>query len=319
MPPSDYDTQDQEPGSETAQRRHRSREKLRVSLQAGELDDRMVDLTIEQKPVPMGMFATIGAEQMDSELQSFLEKLVPSREKTRRVTVTEAQRILFEQACDKLIDREKVTEMAIRRTENSGIVFVDEIDKVGSSGGYGPDVSRQGVQRDLLPVVEGCTVGTRYGPVRTDHILFIAAGAFHTSTPNDLMPELQGRFPIRVELQDLTRDDFKRILTEPENALVKQQVALMATEGVKVTFLDEAVEAMADIANRLNESGQSIGARRLYTVTEKLMEELSFAAPERSGETLTIDDSYVRERLGGIVRNEELGRFGFHSLKDAGS
>ena len=315
MPPAEHDAAEEDPNGEAAQRRHRSREKLRAALRKGELDDRTVDLTIEQKAVPMGMLATIGGDQMDGELQNFMEKLLPSKSQRRRVSVTEARKIVFQQQCERLIDREKVVELAIRRTENSGIVFVDELDKIGGGGGFGPDVSRQGVQRDLLPIVEGCTVNTRHGSVKTDHILFIAAGAFHVTSPNDLMPEMQGRFPIRVELKDLTREDFVRILTEPESALIKQQVALLATEGVKVTFREEAIEEMADIAIRMNESVQNIGARRLHTVAERLMEELSFDAPQRSGETIDIDAEYVRNRLEEIVRNAELGRFGFHSLK----
>jgi len=300
---------------EVAEKRRRNREKLRTALRNGELDDRSVDLTIETKSVPIGMFASMGGEQMDNELQTFMDKLVPPRSQTRRVPVVEARKIIFEQQCEKLIDREKVVSMAIQRAENSGIVFVDEIDKVGSSGAFGPDVSRQGVQRDLLPIVEGCTVNTRYGPVKTDHILFIAAGAFHVSTPNDLMPEMQGRFPIRVELKDLDRDDFIRILTEPESALIKQQVALMGTEGVSVQFTDDAIKEMADVAIRMNESVQNIGARRLHTVAERLMEDLSFDAPQRSGTQVKIDAAYVRERLEDIARNAELGRFGFHSLR----
>lgn len=317
MPPSRHEAGEDPSASEAAQRRHRSREKLRAQLRAGELDDRMVDVTIERKAAPVGMFAAFGGpEQIDPELQDFMERLLPSQNKARRVPVREARKIILEQQSDALIDREKVTEMAIRRTETSGILFIDELDKLtGSEGGYGPDVSRQGVQRDLLPIVEGCTVSTRYGPVRTDHVLCIAAGAFSRTSPNDLMPELQGRFPIRVELSDLTKEDFTRILTEPENALVKQQIALMGTEGVRIEFTDDAIDEMAAIAYKANQTGQNIGARRLYTVTEKLMEDISFDAPDRSGDRVTIDAAYVRERLADITKNEELGRFGFHSLK----
>jgi ATP-dependent HslUV protease ATP-binding subunit HslU len=315
MPPGAHDPAEDDPAGEAAQKRHRNREKLRAALAAGELDDRSVDLTIEQKALPVGMFATVGAEPMDADMQGFLEKLLPSRSKARRVVVAEARKILFEQECDKLIDRDKVIEMAVRRAENSGIIFLDEIDKIVGSGGWGPDVSRQGVQRDLLPVVEGSTVNTRYGLVKTDHILFIAAGAFHTASPNDMMPELQGRFPIRVELKDLTREDLKRILTEPESALTKQQVALMATEGVEVHFLDEAIEEMADLAVRMNEGIQNIGARRLYTIAERLMEDLSFTAPDQRGQRVVIDAAYVRSRLEEIVQSAELSRFGFHSLR----
>ena len=320
IPPSGYDRSDDAADSETAQRRHRSREKLRSRLRSGELDDRMVDVSIEQKATPIGMFATVGgADQMDPELQNFLERIIPSQTKSRRVPLREARRILFEQQCEALIDREKVAEMAIARTETSGILFIDELDKLsGGEGGYGPDVSRQGVQRDLLPIVEGCTVGTRYGPVKTDHILCIAAGAFHRTSPNDLMPELQGRFPIRVELSDLSSEDFKRILTEPENALIKQQIALMGTEGVRVDFTKGAIEKMADVAYQVNQNAQNIGARRLFTITEKLMEGLSFDAPDRTGDAIKIDAAYVQDRLADITRNEEIGRFGFHSLKEEG-
>jgi ATP-dependent HslUV protease ATP-binding subunit HslU len=303
-----------DPNSEAAQKRHRSREKLRAQLQAGELDDRSVDVSIEMRAVPVGMLATASPEGMEGDLQSFVDRLIPPRTQTRRVTVAEARRIIFEQQCDKLIDRDKVTDLAISRCETNGIIFIDEIDKVGASHGFGPDVSRQGVQRDMLPIVEGSTISTRYGPVKTHHILFIAAGAFHMTTVNDLMPELQGRFPIRVELKDLSREDFLRILTEPENAIIKQQVALMSTEGITIEFRQDAIEELADIAARMNESVQNIGARRLHTVCEKLMEDLSFAAPEQSGRNVTIDAPYVRERLDGIVRNAEGGKFGFQSL-----
>jgi ATP-dependent HslUV protease ATP-binding subunit HslU len=315
LPAGAHDLDTEGADENVAEKRRRNREKLRTSLRHGELDDRTVDLTIETKSVPIGMFATMGGEQMDSELQSFMDKLVPPRTQTRRVPVVEARKIIFEQQCEKLIDREKVITMAIQRAENSGIVFIDEIDKIGSGGGFGPDVSRQGVQRDLLPIVEGCTVNTRYGPVKTDHVLFIAAGAFHVTTPNDLMPEMQGRFPIRVELKDLDRDDFIRILTEPESALIKQQIALMGTEGVSIEFTDDAIQEMADVAIRMNESVQNIGARRLYTVAERLMEDLSFSAPEHGGQRVTINAEYVRVRLEDIARNAELGRFGFHSLR----
>lgn len=313
LPP---DGADDDPNSEQAQKRQRNREKLRSQLTAGELDDRTVDLVIEQKSIPVGMFATVGGDAVEGDLANLMERILPSRTKPRRVAIREARKIIFEQECDKLIDREKVTEMAIHRTENSGIIFIDEIDKIGSSGAFGPDVSRQGVQRDLLPIVEGCTVNTRYGPVKTDHILFIAAGAFHTCSVSDLMPEMQGRFPIHVELKDLTKDDFLRILTEPESAVIKQQVALLSTEGVKLDFRPDALEEMADIAIRMNSSAQNIGARRLHTITERLVSELSFEAPERTGETIVIDAAMVRERLEEMARTAEQGRFGFHSRRD---
>ena len=310
MPPTAFDVEQSKTDSDVAERRRRSREKLRTQLNAGELEDRMVELTLESKPAPVGVMASFGMDQLDPDMQNFLERLVPPQAKTRSVAVREARGILFSQQCDKLIDREKVTEAAIRRTENAGIIFLDELDKLASPAQtHGPDVSRQGVQRDLLPIIEGCSVGTRYGPVRTDHVLFIAAGAFHGSKPSDLMPELQGRLPIRVELEDLTRDDFIRILTEPKNALTKQQTALLATEGVLIEFASDAVVALADIADRLNQTMDNIGARRLMTVMERLMEEISFEAPHRRGETIRIDEAYVNQRLSGISQDADLSRF----------
>ncbi len=295
---------------ESADRRHRSREKMRARLREGELEDKLIELSIVRKAVPAGMFATIGGDAADPDMQNFLERLMPSQPKHRRVPIREARSVIFDQQCEKLIDPEKVDEMAIQRTESSGIIFLDELDKLGSSDrAHGPDISRQGVQRDLLPIVEGSTVSTRHGAVRTDHILFIAAGAFHGSKPSELMPELQGRFPIRVELDDLTREDFQRILTEPENALTKQQIALIGTEGVGLTFTPDAIAAMAEIAAQVNQSSQSIGARRLYTIMERVTESLSFDANERSGEKVVIDETYVRERLADITADEDLSRF----------
>jgi len=300
----------EDPNSDEAQQRHRTREKFRSRLRDGEFDDRDVEITAEEKAVPVGMMATIGMDQLDPEVQNFFEKLIPQQAKNRRLPLREARKVLFQQACEQLIDRDKVTEMAIQRTENSGLVFIDELDKIaGPASTHGPDISRQGVQRDLLPIVEGSTVNTRYGPVRTDHVLFIAAGAFHSSKPSDLMPELQGRFPIRVELNDLSADDFVRILTQPQNALTRQQIAMLATEGVKLTFTDDAVKAIADLAHQVNRSTLNIGARRLYTVMEKVLEELSFDAPERSGQKVTIDGKQVHERLAGICEKEDVSRF----------
>ncbi|HSW45128.1 MAG TPA: ATP-dependent protease ATPase subunit HslU [Phycisphaerae bacterium] len=299
-----------DPNGDEAQQRHRTREKFRQRLRAGEFDDREVEIVAEEKAMPVGMMATIGMDQLDPEMQNFFERLIPQQSRNRRLPVREARKVLFQQVCDQLIDREKVVEMAIRRTENSGIIFVDEIDKIaGPASSHGPNVSRQGVQRDLLPIVEGSTVNTRQGPVQTDHILFIAAGAFHTSKPSDLMPELQGRFPIRVELGDLTKDDFVRILTQPQNALTRQQIALLATEGVRLEFTPAAIEAMADIAHQVNRGTLNIGARRLYTVMEKILEELSFNAPDMRGQTVTIDDFDVRKRLAGISDKEDVSRF----------
>ena len=317
MPPTDFDRSDTDAESETAQRRYRSREKLRTRLRDGELEDAVIELTVDEKASPVGMFATVGVDQLGPEIQSLMDHLMPSQSKPRRLPVREARKVIFEQECDKLIDRQKVNELAVRRAENTGMIFIDEIDKIcGPAGGYGPEVSRQGVQRDLLPIVEGCTVNTRCGPVRTDHVLCIAAGAFHACKPSDLMPELQGRFPIRVELQDLTAEDFRRILTEPEGALIKQQIALMSTEGLRVEFTDQAVNSLAEIAYQANQNTQNIGARRLHSAVEKLMETLSFEAPDMKGQSITIDENYVRERLAGITEDENAIRFGFHSLQE---
>jgi ATP-dependent HslUV protease ATP-binding subunit HslU len=310
MPPPTLDDEQALEG-EAADRRHRSREKLRKQLLDGELDDREVELTTEEKSSPVSVFAGgVGLEQMEADMQDMLGRILPAQSKRRRLPVREARKIIFQEACDALIDRDKVTEMAIRRTENSGVVFIDELDKIGApDAAHGPDVSRQGVQRDLLPIVEGSTVMTRHGAVRTDHILFIAAGAFHGTKPSDLMPELQGRFPIRVELDDLDEKDFVRILTEPENALAKQQIALLATEGVTLRFEDEAVTAMAQMAFNVNRSAQNIGARRLYTIMEKLLEELSFNAPDLSGQTVTITAELVRDKLADLSEDEDLSKF----------
>ncbi len=310
LPPTDFDRQDTAAESDTAERRHRSREKIRIQLQSGELEERNIDITVESKGTPIGIMSNVGMDQLEPEMQNFMERLMPTQQKKRSTTVKEARKIIFNQQCEQLIDRDKTTEIAIRRTEDSGIVFLDEIDKLAApSQSHGPDISRQGVQRDLLPIIEGCTVQCRYGPVKTDHILFISAGAFHSSKPSDLMPELQGRLPIRVELVDLTKEDFKRILTAPQNALTKQQVALLATEGVLIDFTEDAVDALADAAFRVNESTDNIGARRLTTVMERVMEEISFDAPERNGETIKIDRAYVEKRLEGVSEDSDLSRF----------
>lgn len=310
LPATGYDGDQDQADTDAAERRRRSREKLRVQLRSEDLEDRVVELTIETKGTPIGLMATFGMDQIDPDLQGLMERLVPPQSKTRSVTIREARKIVFDQQCDKLIDQEKATEIALRRTEESGIVFLDELDKLASTDQvHGPDISRQGVQRDLLPIIEGCSVNTRYGPVRTDHILFIAAGAFHNCKPSDLMPELQGRLPIRVQLDDLTKDDFVRILTEPTNALTKQQVALLATEGVFIEFTDDAIAALADVAFKINESIDNIGARRLMTVMERLMEQISFDAPQRRGETIRIDEAYVTERLAEISKDADLSRF----------
>ena len=257
----------------------------------------------------MGVLGQAGME-MDVEFQSMFEKMLPSKREVRRLSVGEARRVLFNQEADKLIDRDKIHRSAIERVEQSGIIFLDEIDKIaGPESKHGPDVSRQGVQRDLLPIVEGSTVITKYGPVKTDHVLFIAAGAFHASKPSDLMPELQGRFPIRVELADLTKEDFVRILTEPQNALTKQTVALLETEGVQVTFTDDSIDAMAQIAYDVNRRSQNIGARRLYTILEKVFETISFDAPELPEKKVTVDGKFVRDRLADVLKDEDLSKF----------
>jgi ATP-dependent HslUV protease ATP-binding subunit HslU len=287
-------------------------EKLRAQLRAGRLDDRVVEVeTQQQAAMPMlEVFSGQGMEEMGVNLKDMLSNLMPGRTKRRRLRVAEARRLLAQEEAAKLVDMDEVIPQAIRRVENSGIVFLDELDKVaGREGSHGPDVSREGVQRDLLPIVEGSSVTTKYGIVRTDHILFIAAGAFHVAKPSDLIPELQGRFPIRVELEPLTREDFVRILTEPQNALIRQYVELLKTERVTLRFLPEAVEAVADIAMRVNASTENIGARRLYTIMEKLLEDISFDAPDMPGKDLTIDAEYVRQRLADIWRDQDLSRY----------
>jgi ATP-dependent HslUV protease ATP-binding subunit HslU len=295
---------------EAEQKKHsRTREKLREQLRAGVLEDRTVELTVEERGTVVGVLGQAGLE-MDIEFQNMFEKMLPTKRETKRMSVRDARKVLFSQEAEKLIDKSKITAEAIDRVEQSGIIFLDEIDKIaGTDKAYGPDVSRQGVQRDLLPIVEGSTVMTRYGPVKTDHILFIAAGAFHQSKPSDLMPELQGRFPIRVELQDLTREDFVRILREPKNSLTRQQAALLSTEGLTVEFTDDAIDTMAQIAYDVNRRTQNIGARRLYTIMERVFETISFDAPEMQQKQVTITGQYVRERLADIVRDEDLSRF----------
>lgn len=306
-PPVMFDSQASE--ADAAERHERTREKMRSMLAKGDLDERKVELNIEQKAVPM-MLTGIGMEQVDADLQNMFEKILPKSATRREMSVKEATRVLFEQECDALINTEKVNAAAIELAENLGIVFLDEIDKVvASENTKGADVSRQGVQRDLLPIVEGTTVQTRYGHVKTDHILFVAAGAFHRASPSDLMPELQGRFPIRVELQDLGKEDFVRILAEPKSALTKQYQALLATENVKLSFAADGIEALADYAFQVNQSTQNIGARRLYTIMERLLEELSFEAPDMKKSTVKIDAAYVNQRLEQIAKNEDLSQF----------
>ncbi|TVQ53770.1 MAG: ATP-dependent protease ATPase subunit HslU [Phycisphaerales bacterium] len=299
--------------SETASDEHnRVRERMRQKVREGFFDDREIEITVREKQAApiMGM---MGPDQFDPGMSSILENLIPEKSHRRKVTVKRARAILLEEETDKLVDTDKTVEQAIERTEQSGIIFLDEIDKIATSESkHGADVSRQGVQRDLLPIVEGSAVNTRHGVVNTDQVLFVAAGAFHSSSVKDLMPELQGRFPIRVELEALTRDDFKRILTEPHAALTRQQEALLETEGLTITFTPESVDAMADLAAEANASMENIGARRLMTVMECVFEEISFRAPDmvKNGETeLTISDEFVRERLKQIMQDEDLRKF----------
>ena len=309
-------------GDETDARHDHTRERLRDQVIAGKLDNREVELTITRKPVTGVMFANMGLDQMDPDMANMLERLVPEQSKRRRTQVAEARRILIEEETDKLLDRDKIVSEAIARTEESGIVFLDEIDKIaspsgegragGGGSGGGPDVSRQGVQRDLLPIVEGSTVSTRHGVVRTDHILFVAAGAFHSASVSDLMPELQGRFPIRVELSPLGREDFIRILTEPDSALTKQQQALLGVEGLAVEFMPGAIDAIADLAADANAMLENIGARRLMTIVEKVFEQVNFDAPdmvERGEREMKVTAAYVREQVAAIVKDRDLSKF----------
>jgi ATP-dependent HslUV protease ATP-binding subunit HslU len=288
-----------------------TREKLRRMLRASKLDERYVELEVTNSNVPMvEIFSSSGLEEMEFNVKEIFGGMFPSRKKKRRVKIPEALEILFQEESQRLIDMDKVVESAIRITEQNGIIFLDELDKVaGSDSSYGPDVSREGVQRDLLPIVEGSTVTTKYGMVKTDHILFIAAGAFNMSKPSDLLPELQGRFPIRVELDSLSMDDFVRILTEPKNALIIQYKALLATEGIELIFKKDAVKEIAEMASQVNERTENIGARRLHTVMEKLVDEISFDAPDMSTTTVTIDKKYVQEKLAEILEDENLSRY----------
>jgi len=298
------------------QRSEHTRSRLKEQVTAGRLDDKQVEVSVSQKPATSVMFANMGLDQMDPEMANVFERLIPEQNKTTRMTVAEARQVLTEQETEKLIDKDKIIAEAISRTEQSGIVFLDEIDKVATSqeagSGRGADVSRQGVQRDLLPIVEGSAVNTRHGVVHTDHILFVAAGAFHTAAVSDLMPELQGRFPIRVELSALTREDFIRILTEPDNALTKQQQALLSVEGLDIRFDDDAIGVMADFAARANAMLENIGARRLMTIVEKVFEEINFHSPQwvADGQSeFVITADYVQQQVSDIVADEDLSKF----------
>ncbi len=290
---------------------HDTREKLRAQLRDGLLEDRPVDIEVKEKTSPpLEVVSNSGVEEIGFQIQEFLPGFLGGRMKRRRMKIKEAREVILEEEEKRLVDMDQVSRLAIERVEQSGIIFLDEVDKIaGRESGHGPDVSREGVQRDLLPIIEGTTVNTRFGLVRTDHILFIGAGAFHVSKPSDLIPELQGRFPIRVELTPLGKDDFVRILTEPENALIRQYEALMATEGVSVSYTADAVDEIADVAEKVNADAENIGARRLHTVVEKVMEDISFAAPDIAEKAIRIDREYVREHLKDILENQDLRRF----------
>ncbi len=289
----------------------RTREKLRAQLREGKLDQRMVEVEVRERAAPSFEIVTNqGVEEMDINMKDMLSGFFGQQKKKRKMTVAEAFDYLIQEEENRLVDMDQVTRIAVDRVEQMGILFIDEVDKIaGRESGHGPDVSREGVQRDILPIVEGTTVNTRYGMVRTDHILFIAAGAFHTTKPSDLIPELQGRFPIRVELSSLTEADFIRILTEPKNALIKQYIALLDTEALKLSFTDDAVAAVARFAAHVNEQTENIGARRLHTILEKLLEEISFDAPEMKKKTVKIDGAYVHKQLATIVKDQDLSRY----------
>ena len=296
--------------SEATESVERTREKLRERLRAGKLDDRMVEVDVKERGPTFEVSTLGGMEEMDINLKDVLPGLFGGRTRKRKMRVGEAMDYLVQEEEQKLVDMDQVTRVAIERVERSGIIFLDEVDKIaGREGGHGPDVSREGVQRDILPIVEGTTVNTRYGFVRTDHILFIAAGAFHVSKPSDLIPELQGRFPIRVELKSLNEGDFIRILKEPKNALIKQYQALLDTEGIKLTFSEDAIQEIAAFATRVNESMENIGARRLHTILEKLLEEVSFDGPDLKKKVVKVDAVYVRKQLADIVKDQDLSRY----------
>lgn len=290
-----------------------TRDKFRKKLSSGVLDDRMVELDVSERPsgAVMEFMPVSMNDNMDMNIRDMLSNMMPKQSKRRRVSIDEARKILQQEEVSKLIDMEEVSREAVTRVEQSGIVFLDEVDKVASrrSHSQGPDVSREGVQRDLLPIVEGSTVNTKYGPVQTDHILFIAAGAFHLTKPSDMIPELQGRFPIRVELLSLSREDFVRILTEPKNALIVQYTELMRTEGVELEFTKDAIDTIAEIACQINEESENIGARRLHTVMEQLLEEVSFTAPELKGQKISVTPEYIKSRISNLLKNQDLSRY----------
>jgi ATP-dependent HslUV protease ATP-binding subunit HslU len=298
------------PPAEDSETYEQTREKMRQMLRNGKLDDRPVEIDVRDRNPSFEIATNMGVEEMDINLKDFLPNFFGQRTRKRKMPVAEAFEYLVQEEEQKLIDMEQVTRTAIERVERSGIIFLDEMDKIaGREGGHGPDVSREGVQRDILPIVEGTTVNTRYGFVRTDHILFIAAGAFHVSKPSDMIPELQGRFPIRVELKSLTEDDFVRILTEPRNALIRQYTALLETEGITLSFATEAIREVARLAAQVNESMENIGARRLHTILEKVLEEISFEGPELKKKKVHIDSAYVRKQVESVVKDQDLSRY----------
>lgn len=298
------------PQPESTETIERTREKLREKLRAGRLDDRIVDIDVKERGATFEISTPAGIEEMDINLKDVLPGIFGQRTRKRKMRVAEAMEYVIQEEEQKLIDMDQVTRVALERVERSGIIFLDEIDKIaGRESGHGPDVSREGVQRDILPIVEGTTVNTRYGFVRTDHILFIAAGAFHVSKPSDLIPELQGRFPIRVELKSLTQEDFIRILKEPKNALVKQYSALLETEGIKLTFTEDALEEVSRLAAHVNQSTENIGARRLHTIMEKVLDEISFDGPDLKKKNIKIDAAYVRQQLADVVKDQDLTRY----------
>ena len=311
-PPAGQRSPKDDPDTDPLGKQHynNTREKFAAYLKEGRFDDRMVEVEIQENTGPMVEVFGGGMEDMGSNIKDMLGSIMPKKTKTKKMKAPEAYKVLCRQEADKLIDHDKATQEALERTEKSGIIFIDEIDKIaGRQGAQGPDVSREGVQRDLLPIVEGSSINTKYGIVKTDHILFISAGAFHSTKPSDLIPEFQGRFPIRVELDSLTEQDFVRILTEPDNALIKQYIALLKTEDIKLEFTDDAVREIAKMSATVNTRTENIGARRLQTIIEKLLEDISFNAPDLSGQTIVLDAEKVREKLDNIIQDEDLSRY----------